>query len=244
MRTVRFLPLVALAAFSLLSLKIAGLLLGHKNMVTGSAPSIAKAIPDAPRDSSKKKPKVDSSKKKPKVKDTSLAPKRIGAKKITPKDIVSLSGDDHRSKAERNLLISLSKRREQLDAREKELGLRLNLIKAAEKRIDQRIDILKELDTKIQRFAKVQEEKKKTQFAMLVKMYSSMKPKGAALIFNELDKKVLLGIMKNMKPQAMSAILAAMAPVKARQITISLAGIARQKFTEKNLDDLPKINGK
>ena len=78
---------------------------------------------------------------------------------------------------------------------------------------------------------------------MLVKMYSSMKPKGAARIFNELDKKVLLGIMKNMKPQAMSAILAAMAPAKAREMTISLAGMTQQKFTEKNLDDLPKING-
>ncbi len=234
MKTIRFLPLVALAAFSLLSLKMAGLLLGDKNIVTGTSSSIAKAIPDAPRGNATDKPKA---------KDSSLAAKRIGAKKAPPKDIVSLTRDDHRSKAEIDLLTSLSKRREQLDAREKELGLRHNLIKAAEKRVDQRIAMLKKLDKKIQRFAKVQKEQKKTQFSMLVKMYSSMKPKGAARIFNELDKKVLLGIMKNMKPQVMSAILAAMAPVKAREMTISLAGMTQRKFTEKNLDDLPKING-
>ena len=214
-------------------------------MVTGSAPSIAKAIPDASRASAGDKTKGETtSKAKPKAgSDGGLAAKRIGAKKQPPKDITSLLRDDHRSKAEVNLLTSLSKRREQLDARETELGLRFNLIKAAEKRVDQRIVMLKGLETKIQRFAKVQKEQKKTQFNMLVKMYSSMKPKGAARIFNELDKKVLLGIIKNMKPQAMSAILAAMTPAKAREMTISLAGMTQQKFTEKNLDDLPKING-
>ena len=241
MKPVRFLPLVALAAFSLLVLKMAGLLMGEGHMVTGSQPSLAKAIPDAQQGGVAKNNK-DTEKSKS-GDDAGLAAKRIGAKKAVPKDITSLISNDRRTKAEVNLLTSLSKRREQLDAREREIGLRLNLIKAAEKRVDQRIAILKGLDEKIQRFAKVQKEEKKTQFDKLVKMYSSMKPKGAARIFNELDKKVLLGIIKNMKPQAMSAILAAMAPIKAREMTISLAGMTQQKFTEKNLDELPKING-
>ncbi len=234
MKPVRFLPLVALAAFSLLALKMAGLMLGDKNMVTGSKTSIAKAIADSPPGTPDGQPKI---------KDAGLAAKRIGAVKAPPKDIKSLNGEGNQSKAEIGLLTSLAKRREQLNAREKELGLRLNLIKAAEKRVDQRIAMLKGLETKIQRFAKVQKEQKKSQFDMLVKMYSSMKPKGAARIFNELDKNVLLGIIKNMKPQAMSAILAAMAPAKAREMTISLAGMTQQKFTEQNLDNLPKIKG-
>ncbi len=241
MKPVRFLPLVALAAFSLLALKLAGMMMGERYMITGTQQSAAKAVPDEKQDieePGKEKPKKTTDK-------GSLAPKRIGAKKeaLPPKDITSLLGEDYRSKAEINLLMSLSKRREQLDRRESEMALRLNLIKAAEKRVNERITVLKGLEVKIQRFAKIQKDEKTAQFNRLVKMYSAMKPKGAALIFNDLDAKVLLGIIQKMKPQAMSAILAAMAPEKARELTISLAGSSRQKFTEKNLDDLPKING-
>jgi len=241
MKPVRFLPLVALAAFSLLALKMAGMLMGDRYMLTGTGSTLAKVDPDAPEAG---KAAADGKSKEKAAKAPDKAVKSRKDKNAAPTDVTSLNPEHYRSKAEISLLISLSKRRKQLEKREQELGLRLNLIKAAEKRIDQRIALLKGLETKIQRFAKVQKEEKKTQFAMLVKMYSSMKPKGAARIFNELDKKVLLGIIQNMKPQAMSAILAAMAPEKAREMTISLAGMTQQKFTEKSLDALPKINGK
>lgn len=239
MKPIRFLPLVALAAFSLLILKLAGMMMGEGYILTGSQKTIAKETPDAkPPEAADKKKKQDNADK-----NSSLAAKRIGAKPQAPKDIASLGGGGHRSKSEISLLTSLSKRREQLDRREKKLELHVNLIKAAEKRIDERISILKALESKIQRFAKAQKEEKSEQFDRLVKMYSAMKPKGAARIFNELDKNVLLGIIKNMKPQAMSVILAAMAPEKAREMTISLAGATQQKITENSLDALPKING-
>lgn len=240
MKPVRFLPLVALAAFSLLTLKLAGMMMGEGYMLTGSSQTLAKTTPDdksAEPETAKKDEKIP-------IKKGSLAAKRIGAKKKAPKDMASLSNEGHhRSKAEILLLSSLSKRREQLDVREREIKLRLTLMKAAEKRIDERIVILKRLEVKIQRFAKVQKEQKVKQYDRLVKMYSAMKPKGAARIFNELDKSVLLGIIQNMKPQAMSTILAAMHPVKAREITISLAGATKKRFTEQSLDDLPKIKG-
>ena len=230
MKPVKFLPLVALAAFSLLALKLAGLMLGEEYMVTGSRSSVAKAIPDSdPGAESKANNKQSGSDKKAGEKPK---PNRVKKKKGPPKDVLSLGREDHRTNAEIDLLTSLSKRRKQLDQRETELLMRVNLIKAAEKRVEQRIATLKKLDSKIQHYAKMQKDEKVAQYNRLVKMYSSMKPKGAALIFNELDKKVLLGIIQNMKPQPMSAILAAMAPAKAREITISLAGVAQQEFSE------------
>ncbi len=239
MKTIRFLPLVALAAFSLLGLKLAGMMFGEGVVPMGTGASLAKEQISSPQKGSEtKKAKAKQST------DNSLAAKRIGAKKpAAPKDITSLRGDTYRTKSEVILLASLSKRRVELDNRETEMGLQLTLMKAAEKRIDDRIKILKALEAKIQRFAKQQKEKKKNQYNRLVKMYASMKPAGAAIIFNELDKKVLLGILTNMKPQAMSAILAAMSPVKAREITMAMAGNSRSKFTSENLDELPKING-
>ena len=107
MKTIRFLPLVALAAFSLLALKMAGLLMGEGYMVTGSRPSLAKAIPDAPQAETGKEKKNGKKGKSDDV--SSLAAKRIGAKKSVPKDITSLISDDHRTKAEVILLTSLSK---------------------------------------------------------------------------------------------------------------------------------------
>ena len=241
MKPVRFLPLVALAAFALLALKLTGLMLGEGYMLTGTQKSIAKTTPEDDKKAGKKSKSKDQEKLDQR---SSLAAKRIGAKKPeAPRDIGSLLGENHRTASEIKLLTSLSKRREQLDSRERQLGLRDNLIKAAEIRVNERIALLKKLESRVQRYAKAQKEEKKAQYSRLVKMYSAMKPKGAARIFNELDKKILLGIIQNMKPAVMSTILAAMEPAKAREMTISLAGNTQQKFTENNLDELPKING-
>ncbi len=249
MKPIRFLPLVALAAFALLALKLAGMMVGEDVMLTGTRQTLAKADSGANAVADKtankeKKTSGNGAKEATNPGDKgNPAEKSTGKKRKVPRDIASILKDDHRSRAEISLLTSLSKRRKELDRREQELDMRASLIKAARKRIDERIVMLKGLEEKIQRFAKRQKEQKKKQFDQLVKMYSAMKPKGAALIFNELDKNVLLGIIQNMKPQTMSAILAAMSPSKAREITIALAGETRKKITENSLNELPGIEG-
>ena len=47
--------------------------------------------------------------------------------------------------------------------------------------------------------------------------------KDAATIFNELDMKVLIGVIENMKERKVAPIIAAMVPKRARQITRALA---------------------
>jgi flagellar motility protein MotE (MotC chaperone) len=67
---------------------------------------------------------------------------------------------------------------------------------------------------------KVQEE---ANWAGLVKLYEGMRPRDAAVIFNALDKHVLLEILDRMKPAKAASVLALMDPEGARQITTDLA---------------------
>ena len=73
-----------------------------------------------------------------------------------------------------------------------------------------------------------------------------MKPKDAARIFNRLDMKILVEVSTKMKPRAMSAILADMAPAAAERLTVELANRASGAQTKKTAGpkELPKIEGK
>ena len=57
-----------------------------------------------------------------------------------------------------------------------------------------------------------------------------MKPKDAARIFTELDMEILLDVAERMREVKMAPILAAMAAVRAKQVTVRLA--LRRKLPE------------
>ena len=57
----------------------------------------------------------------------------------------------------------------------------------------------------------------------LVKLYEGMRPRDAAVIFNGLDKPVLLEILGRMKPAKAAPVIASMQPENARQVTADLA---------------------
>ena len=67
-------------------------------------------------------------------------------------------------------------------------------------------------------------QKQEENIASLVKLYTSMKPKDAARIFNTLDMDITVALLKGMKPSASSAILSQMNPEKARAVTAELIG--------------------
>ena len=60
-------------------------------------------------------------------------------------------------------------------------------------------------------------------WAGLVKLYEGMRPRDAAVIFNGLDKPVLLEILGRMKPAKAGPVIALMQPENARQVTADLA---------------------
>ncbi len=121
------------------------------------------------------------------------------------------------------LLQSLSARREQLEAREREFEQREVLLLAAERRIDEKIGELGKLQNTIEGLIVQHDDQSDKQMTSLVKIYESMKPKDAARIFEQLDMIVLLDVVERMKERKTAPILASMNPKRAKEITLELA---------------------
>jgi flagellar motility protein MotE (MotC chaperone) len=128
------------------------------------------------------------------------------------------------SSAAMDVLTSLSERRTALEARQRELDLRNNVITAAEKRVDDKIAQLKTLQTRIEQLLGQRDKQETETLDSLVRVYTAMKPKDAARIFASLDGNVRLGVAGRMKPDSIAGILAALPPDVAQKLTVELAG--------------------
>lgn len=116
----------------------------------------------------------------------------------------------------------LTERREELDRRTRELDQREALLSAAQQRIDQKVTELTELRTNIEGLLRQVDEKQTAQLESLVKIYETMKPKDAARIFEALEMPVLLDVVERMREGKSAPVLAAMDPLKAKEVTASL----------------------
>jgi flagellar motility protein MotE (MotC chaperone) len=144
------------------------------------------------------------------------------------------------SPAEQAILERLQERRNELDARARELEMRESLIKAAEKRLEGRVAELKELEARINNAVQTKEEGEAARFKNLVTMYENMKAKEAAKIFDRLDTRVLFEVATQITPRRMSDILAQMSPEAAERLTLALAA----RPDKDKPAELPKIEGK
>lgn len=127
------------------------------------------------------------------------------------------------SQAEIELLQNLSRRRDELDSRERQIEMRENLMAATEKRIEERISELRRIESQIDSLLIKYDEQRQRQIDSLVKIYQNMKAKDAARIFERLDMNVLLEVAENMKSRSLAPILAEMDPNRAQKITVELA---------------------
>lgn len=126
------------------------------------------------------------------------------------------------SEAKMELFQDLSKRRAELQERERELAVREALLKTAEQELGQKYDELVSLRSEIQELLVQQSEEEKNRVASLVKIYEGMKPKDAARIFNTLDIDVLLSVVSKMSERKSAPIIASMTAERARTLTIML----------------------
>jgi flagellar motility protein MotE (MotC chaperone) len=133
------------------------------------------------------------------------------------------------SSSELSLLQSLRKRREELATREEALAQRERMLKAFETRIDDKIAELKTIKGEIEHIradmveqARAFEKNKDERIQTLVNVYEKMKPKDAARIFDNLDLRILLDVVKGMKEAKLAPILAEMNADKATQVTTRL----------------------
>jgi flagellar motility protein MotE (MotC chaperone) len=140
------------------------------------------------------------------------------------------------SPAERALYERLQERRQELDARSRDMELRENLIKAAEQRLEGRIEELKELEGGKGGVVGAR-------LKSLIVMYETMKSKEAARIFDRLEMKTLVDIANQMNPRKLSDVLAQMKPETAEKLTLELVKLKSGGERALPATDLPKVEG-
>lgn len=126
------------------------------------------------------------------------------------------------SPAEVEVLRQLAARRDQLEARARDLDKREALLKAAESRIDAKATALKELQAEVGRLLKAHDDRQDAKVASLARLYESMKPKDAAAILQTLELEPLLLVVERIKERKLAAIMAEMNPIRARDVTAEL----------------------
>ena len=172
------------------------------------------------------------------------APKAAAAPEVAKPDGVVVYPEQGQqvSPSERAILERLQSRRQELEARAREIDIRESLLKSAEKRIESRVEELKAVEARISTATEQKTEADANRFKGIITMYEGMKPKDAAKVFDRLEMSVLFDIASHIAPRKMSDILGLMSTEAAERLTVELA---RRAGSDKSAAaDLPKIEGK
>ncbi|MBE7732087.1 MotE family protein [Devosia faecipullorum] len=155
-------------------------------------------------------------------------------------------GNSESGQTEQVLLERLAARRTELETYEQQLAMRASLVEAAEKRIEERQATMQSIEDQIASLVEQRKQMEEGQFASIVAMYETMKPKDAAKIFDNLEMEVLLRVSKMMAPRKMAPILAEMNTTRAQELTVGMASASTdplESMSEDDLAALPQIIG-
>ena len=245
-RDIRVLPVVLTAIFGLAVLKIAGLVIDGGYVFDyrsdSTKPSWAQEAFNFPGGNKSDSADITGSvKEKPKEEE---AAKPAAAPEVGKADAVAHPEQPQSvSPSERAILERLQSRRQELEARAREIDIRESLLKAAEKRAEARLEELKAVESRITTAAQQKNEADAARFKGIITMYEGMKPKDAAKVFDRLEMPVLFEIASQIAPRKMADILGLMSTEAAERLTVEMA---RRAGTDKSAStsDLPKIEGK
>jgi flagellar motility protein MotE (MotC chaperone) len=270
-RELRILPVVMLAAGCLLALKMFGIaldggyILSDSTSTSGNSSEIAEAkklaapvetvaavaSPAGPAGKQswaqevfgfpETTGSVPDSKPAEKPKD---APSAANPPKQPDGKVVPLDSPRLPSPGERAVLERLQDRRQELDARSREIEIRENLLKATQKRLEAKQQELKDTESRIATAGQMKDEAAAARFKGIVVMYENMKAKDAAKVFDRLEMKVLIEIASQINPRRMSDIMAQMSAESAERLTVEMAARANGGDRGASGPDLPKIEGK
>src|SRR5438552_6679338 len=183
-RDIRVIPVVLVAIFGLAVLKVAGLVIdgGYVfdyqpqttkrswaeeafNFPTGknNAADITGSVQEKPREEAAKPA-------------AAAAPEAAKLDAPTAKPELSQPV----SPSERAILERLQSRRQELEARAREIDIRESLLKAAEKRIESRVEEMKSIEAKASAMNEQKNEAENVRFKAIVTLYEGMKPKDEA----------------------------------------------------------------
>lgn len=139
---------------------------------------------------------------------------------LSPEQLAQQAG---LSPAELRVLQSLSKRREDLDARDADFATMLPLMASAEQKLDAKLQAMEALKAEMQGLLGQVDDREKAEIDRLVQVYSAMRPKDAAAVFTTLNDSVRLPVAAAMRPRSLAAVMAQMPPAAARELTEKLA---------------------
>jgi flagellar motility protein MotE (MotC chaperone) len=265
---IRIIPVALVAVASLAVLKIAGLVIdgGYVfdynpnstktswaqdtfNFPTGRTQSKADLTDvtgsiDEKKEAKKEEGKKEEAKKDEKAKDDAPKPEAPAAEAVKGDGTVLYPAPGQPvSASERAVLERLQARRQELDARAREIDIRESLLKAAEKKTESRVEELKATESRISTETEQKNEAEVARFKGIITMYEAMKPKDAAKVFDRLEMPVLYQIASQIAPRKMSDILGLMQPEVAERLTTEMARRASSDRSA-SAEVLPKIEGK
>lgn len=213
LRSMRFrlLPITIFAAVLMLGVRIGDLwrLATHDATLPAIPTSMAQQQTPAAKDA----PPKDAA-KDPKASDK--------AAPTTDKPAADASGLPPPNVDNEELVKRYAERRADLEKRTKDVEMKEALLAATEKRVEQKVQEMEKIRAEIQQMMKSGEDKQNAQVDALVTIYEKMKPKEAARIFDEMDLAQLLEVVPRMKDSKSALVLAAMSPVKAKELTGAL----------------------
>ena len=243
-RNIRVIPVVLVAVAGLATLKVAGLVINGGYVFDYQPNSVKKswAQENLNFPTGRDDPDITGSthgepKEAPKPAAPETKPEGTPVKMDEAQPQVSAS--------ERAILERLQSRRQEIEARQREIDIRESLLKSAEKRIEGKVEEMKAVESRISATQAEQKAAEAQRLKGLVTMYEGMKPKDAARVFDRLEMSVLIEIASAIAPRKMSDILGLMSSEAAERLTVEMARRANGGGDQAaSAGDLPKIDGK
>lgn len=121
------------------------------------------------------------------------------------------------------LIEDIQKKQEELKTKEEELDRREERIKSLETELDKKIAELKRLQARLEELIKMRDDVEDKNIAALSKTYASMAPEDAAERLKNMDRRIALKIISQIKAKQASRIFSNMDAKTATEMTEQLA---------------------
>lgn len=253
LQKLRLLPVLIVVASLAFMVRMGDAYVGMKSL-SGAAYAEDVATKEAPKDAPKETPKDEKASGAAPVTDATPPPAEDlkskeeaaaaggeGPKVYLPSTEASSTdkkwqdasdSDLENAEIKKEMYQDLTKRRQELEDKEKKLSEREALLEAAQKEVDRKVTEMEGLRDELKDLLKQQTAEEAARIQSLVKIYSGMKPKDAARIFNTLDTDILMQVVENMSESKVAPVIALMDADRAKALTTLLA-------EQKKLPDMP-----
>lgn len=131
-----------------------------------------------------------------------------------------------------DVLQTLHKRREELESREQKLSTDETTLRSIRTKIEEDLKLLSEVETRINKILAKYSKDQKEKIIRLTKLYSQMKPKQAASIFETLEADIAVEILDGLNEKNAANILDKMAPDKAQKLLEAVINKQRKELFE------------